>query len=81
MDNEIPNFRVTIPDENFKELIENAQVDGLQNITDFGNNIDFGNNTNSSEGAQWGDENAYGESYKIKNASLIVEINGEKKII
>jgi len=79
MDNEIPNFRVTIPDENFKELIENAQVDGLQNITDFGNNIDFGNNTNSSEGAQWGDENAYGESYKIKNASLIVEINGEKK--
>ncbi|ORX48628.1 hypothetical protein BCR36DRAFT_329040 [Piromyces finnis] len=89
LDNEVPDFRITIPDEEFVQLKnEVGYLSALKKRQwgdgnwgdgnfDFGNfdfgNFDFGD---FDFGAlDFGQE----DNYKVKDASMITEINGKKK--
>jgi len=68
-DNEVPIFRVTIPDEKFKLL--NAAMQSVRvDVTEVYENMDNNNN---------GEYVEVPEFEKIKNATMVVEINGEIK--
>ncbi|ORX70407.1 hypothetical protein BCR32DRAFT_225628 [Anaeromyces robustus] len=73
MDDEIPIFRIHITEENFNELIKNAQTS--INMGDIGDLGDFGDKGDMGKGSL----NIFGEKYTINNATMIVEINGKKE--
>jgi len=68
-DNEISTFKVTLPDEEYKDLIEKCQyVNPL-----IGADFDF---SNEEDFNKFKDLFSKTESFKTKNATLSVEING-----
>lgn len=72
-DNEISVFRVSMSDEEYKLLIQTAQV--VNPLL----NLDFGQNGENAKEAFEGADISFGGEFKTKNATMIVEINGEKK--
>jgi len=69
-DNEISVFKVTLPDEEYKDLIEKCQyVNPLMNM-------DWSNFNGEEDYQKFKEETPESQPFKTKNATLSVEING-----
>ncbi|ORX87118.1 hypothetical protein BCR32DRAFT_274749 [Anaeromyces robustus] len=77
-DNEVPVFRLTLPEDQFKVVIENLQSEKMSFSQVM--NFDF-NDLNSTDPDAKGNDLFATETndIKIKEGTLVVELNGQKK--
>ena len=105
MDNEVPNLRVTLPNDEFTEIKRQIGYTSALRKRQWGGNNQWGGNQGNNNNP-WGGNNQWGgnqgnnnnpwgggfgggfdfgggfgfnqENYKTKNATMVVEINGQK---